>query len=169
MYEEAPNTSRAETLSSKALVFSYWSRSMTSGNNRSVIPTTTHWTYQGPRPLDVGTHSSRQIEVGGVIHQDSGKRLVLFPLRSLVVNQILGIGCWWDFHLGATTRVTRTCSTHFNVWYVWSSHTMSVECRSSPYIVELGTCVLASTRHCNFLVLVLALFQTTYVLRVNNV
>ena len=37
------------------------------------------------------------------------------------------------------------------------------------YTVELGTCVLASTRRCDFLVLVLALFQITYVLSVKNV
>ena len=39
----------------------------------------------------------------------------------------------------------------------------------SDSLLELGTCVLASTRRCNFLVLVLALFQITYVLSVNNV
>ena len=36
-------------------------------------------------------------------------------------------------------------------------------------VLELGTCVLASTRFCDFLVLVLVLLQTTHVLWVYNV
>ena len=46
---------------------------------------------------------------------------------------------------------------------------MNIMKKQVTKLVELGTCVLASTRRCNFLVLVLALFQTTYVLRVYNV
>ena len=54
-------------------------------------------------------------------------------------------------------------------YLTWRFLEMSRDGEQQDSALELGTCVLASTRRCNFLVLVLALFQTTYVLRVNNV